>query len=549
VNRLRRGSLVVATIPLTVLGVVTVGAPTALAAPSDGYAAWTFGGTTNNFNGTVGLPAGFPATTFTTNSRTPPSPPLPSGSTVWLPAGSPFGAVFGSSQDKRYLSLRPAADGVGSPSTTTYTFADPTPTSGWGIALGDIDAEALTVSARDSSGAPVAGADLGLEGSFNYCAPSPRSSSCPGQVTVVPTATVGATSIQIEDAACPPANCDTQGEAAWFRPTVPLSSLTVVSTWKAGLPAYQTWFAGLSNAVSGTVSGDCNVGTAEVDVLLVDGPGGRVLATTTTAADGTYSFDRVLGQSGYRVRIDPPPGVAVDGPTSQAVNTTAGNATGVDFATVGSSRVRGSVVADGDPIAAVAVTLLQGGTQVDKTTTDSDGGYVFAGVPNGDYRVLITPPATFEAAGPTEHSVSVRCGNEQIVDTLLQKVYVVEGEITNAEGDPIPDAEVTISEPDGPVIATTTTDENGHFEIPGITEGEYELTIDPPAPDATQTLLIKVPLGKGGLPPIVVAPAGGAPSAEALPDVGGVSPGVLGLGLVMTLLGAGIVVWSRRPAG
>ena len=66
---------------------------------------------------------------FTTNSN---SPTLPSGVSAFLNTATPFGAAFGSSQDHVYLSPRLAAGNT--PSTTTFTFASPTPPSGWGFA-------------------------------------------------------------------------------------------------------------------------------------------------------------------------------------------------------------------------------------------------------------------------------------------------------------------------------------------------------------------------------------------------------------------------------
>ena len=94
---------------------------------------------------------------------------------------TPFGQVYGSSQNKGYLNLRPAADNAASPSITTYTFASPTPAAGWGFVLGDVDADQVLVRATGPGGAAVAVGDLGFQGVFNYCdVPSPRPGSCSG---------------------------------------------------------------------------------------------------------------------------------------------------------------------------------------------------------------------------------------------------------------------------------------------------------------------------------------------------------------------------------
>ncbi|GAA4370519.1 hypothetical protein GCM10023152_09790 [Agromyces bauzanensis] len=53
-----------------------------------------------------------------------------SGASTWLSEGTPVGAKYGSSRDEPYLNLRPKADSETAPSTTTYSFPTPTPTSG-----------------------------------------------------------------------------------------------------------------------------------------------------------------------------------------------------------------------------------------------------------------------------------------------------------------------------------------------------------------------------------------------------------------------------------
>ena len=296
--------LAAAAVAATGAGLVLVGTPgtaqaAAAAPPPAGYAAWTFTGTTTDYAGTLDLGNGFPATTFTTDSRTPPgasaadpSGAIGGGATVWLPAGSLFGAVYGSSQAQPYLSLRPRADNAGSPSTTTYTFDGPTPVGTWAVALGDIDAEILTVTATDATGGPVTGTELGVT-AFNYCDASPRSSSCSGQTApyVLPTVTVTAGAVTAQDPLCPPTDCDTQGASVSVQPAVPLRTLTVTSTWKQGFPAYQTWFATKRATITGAVIAPC-----------------------------ALPAPRPCGWSRPQVRCSPPPRPAQTGPTRSTIS-------------------------------------------------------------------------------------------------------------------------------------------------------------------------------------------------------------------------------------
>jgi len=172
----RRRRFTFALIPLVAL-LGALGAAPANAAPSDGYANWTTSGSAGAWAGTLSLPAGFPATALTSTSRT---LGLSGGGSSWLPADTPAGELVGSSRNKPYLSINPAANSAGSVSTTTFTFATPTPVGVWGAAFGDIDAEVLGVSATSATGTPVAAADLGVT-AFNYCftATTPNPAAAP----------------------------------------------------------------------------------------------------------------------------------------------------------------------------------------------------------------------------------------------------------------------------------------------------------------------------------------------------------------------------------
>lgn len=219
-----------------------VGFPGTAKAANENYAEWTISGTGGNYTGTMTLPHGLPAATFTSDSRAPAQ--LNSGATTWLSPATPFGATYGSSEDEQYPNLRPVADRPDAPSTTTYRFAAPTPTSGWGFALADVDADDVTVIATDANGNPVPVAGLGFQSVFNFCDASPRPAACAGETppydipTWVPDTTSG--TLVGHDAAA-----DTVGSTGWFQPTVPLSTLTFVFRQRAGLPVYQTWFAAL----------------------------------------------------------------------------------------------------------------------------------------------------------------------------------------------------------------------------------------------------------------------------------------------------------------
>jgi len=284
------------TIIVALVGAMGPWAPEASAQPVTGYAAWSEPtGSAASWTGsaTIASVPGVPDASYATNSL---SPVVPTGASTWLGASTPFGAVFGSSQGKPYLQAR-YTSGIQA-STTTFTFAGSTPTQrgalGWGFALGDIDADSVTLSATTVSGVPATAAELGWQGAFNFCDVSPRPSGCSGgDDTDVPVWDPTTSTLTGNGS-------DTSGAAGWFRPTVQLDSLTLVFTPITGLPVFNLWMAATGGAsVSGTVT--CRVAegvgppiagievglryNAELPVVV----GGEPL-TTTTDATGSYSF-------------------------------------------------------------------------------------------------------------------------------------------------------------------------------------------------------------------------------------------------------------------
>jgi hypothetical protein len=270
-----------------------VAGPSPVAAAPGVYAAWTFDevvdgdGRHQAYEGTMTLPD-VPAATWTSDARS--DSAVESGASTWLPDGSPFGGVYGSSQGQPYLRLRPMADTPTGASTTTYTFASPTPASGWAFALGDVDADQVEVSATDAMGAPVPVAGLGFQGVFNLCDASPRSSTCSGLTEPydLPSWQPGPTSGLLigNDAAN-----DTIGASGWFQPSVPLKTLTFVYTRRSGLPVYQTWFAALPGigTTTSTSTSTTSTSTSTTSATSTSTTSTTSTSTTSTSTTSTTS--------------------------------------------------------------------------------------------------------------------------------------------------------------------------------------------------------------------------------------------------------------------
>ncbi|WP_264028927.1 collagen binding domain-containing protein [Cellulosimicrobium sp. SH8] len=480
-----------ATLLLLLVTAVVVPAPAATAVTTAGWGAWDpLAGSAGAFTTTVRLPArGFPAATVTSDSRGG-QVGVQTGSTTWLSPATPPGAVFGSSQGQGYLNLRPRADNQTSPSTTTYTFERPTPAGGWAFVLGDIDADRAVVVARGADGQLVTGAQLGWQGGFNYCAVSPRP-SCTGTADDV--ATWDPVTGEVLGNA---AGLDTSGAAGWFRPTVPLTSLTVYFFQRSGFPVYQTWFASLARDVTGTArlqdpDDPAVTGPVAGATLTLFGPDGTVLATTTSGADGAYAFPGYAAAAGYTVEVIAPPapttdhpGYVVEGPARLPADLSTSDATLVDFLVreIVPVPVSGFVrTADGAPVPGAVVTLDgPGGPRT--ATTDSTGAYLLDDVPVGTHTFSVVPPPGYTVSTSPE-AVEVPAGSEVPItdqDFVVQAPAAVSGTVT-AGGAGVPGAVVTVSGP------------GGTFTVPTAADGTY--TVEGIAPGGEWTVSVEVPFG------------------------------------------------------
>ena len=399
-----------------------------------------------------------------------------SGTSVWLPQGSPVGAKYGSSINQPYLNLRPKADNASSPSTTTYAFNTPTPPSGWTFVLGDIDADQVQVRAIGPNGVALTAAQLGFRGGFNYCAPGVVGKpSCTGSATDVPTWNPATSTLTGNAAAV-----DTSGAAGWFEPNAPISSLSFVFTQRSGLPVYQTWFASLARDITGTVA-DVVSGPLDGVALTLTDRNGQIVGTTTTAGGGAYSFPGFLATDGYTVSITPPAGkIGVDAPSKPADLTTTDAV--VDFVVrdlvpvAVSGTVRDAL---GNPIPNVTVDIPGTGT----VTTGPDGTYLFDTVAAGTHTVGVpTAPAGYTVTTPPQ-TITIATGVEtpiENVDFVLTADPDISGTVT-ASGAGVSGVTVTATPNGGGTAVSTVTAADGTYTFARVPAGGYTVSITPPA--------------------------------------------------------------------
>lgn len=469
-------------------GLAIGGATSASAEPAGNWGTFTLSGASKAYTGTMTLP-GFPATTFTSNSR---QSTVVSGASTWQSAGTPSGQVYGTSRAQTYMNQRPFADSptAAGASTTTYTFDGATPgAQSWSFVLGDIDADQATISATVAGGGAATAEQLGYEGSYNSCSAAPAAGgwSC----TPDPDGTTGkdqptwdaATRTLTGNAAA----SDTAGASAWFTPTVSLTSLTITYQQRSGFPVYQTWFANRTAAISGTATLD---GTPIPGATVtVTAPRGTVY-TTTTDADGNYVFPQLPVIANYRVEVTPPAGA--DGPeqpqrVSLAVAGTPGGVDGTaDFAFTSPPEtvaVVGTVTDEDDhPAANVPVVIDVPGGDPIETTTNSDGVYTASDLP-ADTAVQVSVAGEPPVSITTGDAGAAPAEPEPIVAPPAV-IATVTG-VVSLDGTAVPAGVVVeLLDENGAVVGSDTTDADGRYVFATVT-GTYTVRTVVPAAGAT----------------------------------------------------------------
>ena len=208
-------------IPVTALALIGAGAfalpaiSSAANASGGVYATWT----TSGNGGDVSFAGSeLAAMTFTAKDST-----EQVAKSATMGAGTPFGERFGSSSGHAYL-LSGLASGH-SEGTLTFELSK-APTAGtWGFALGDVDAEDVTITATSQSGAAI-NTDSWFKGAFNSI--------------------TGDTDQPTWDAATQTlkgSGKDTNGASAWFEPNGAIKTITLTETKVTGFPSYQIWIA------------------------------------------------------------------------------------------------------------------------------------------------------------------------------------------------------------------------------------------------------------------------------------------------------------------
>ncbi|MEL6988846.1 MAG: SdrD B-like domain-containing protein, partial [Bacteroidota bacterium] len=247
---------------------------------------------------------------------------------------------------------------------------------------------------------------------------------------------------------------------------------------------------------------------------------GALIARFVTGPDGGYNSGP-LPPGDYTVTITPPAGYTAtydeDSGTASPDNTTdvtlapGDNHLTADFGLQGDASIgdyvwedsNGDGVQDGSEsgIEGVIVNLTDANGNIIATdTTDANGAYLFENLPPGDYTVTTTPPAGYdptydENSGTTSPDnttdVTIGIGDEHLTadfgyqgtaslgDTIYEDT---DGDGSQGADEPgIEGVVVTLTDADGNVVGTDTTDANGNYGFDNLPPGDYTVTVTPPA--------------------------------------------------------------------
>ncbi|MGW8377621.1 MFS transporter [Streptomyces sp. ODS28] len=132
---------------------------------------------------------------------------------------------------------------------------------------------------------------------------------------------------------------------------------------------------------------------------------------------------------------------------------------------------------DGSTVPRAALTLIDtSGRQVGRGATGDDGRYALSTPGSGAYVMIAA------AGGHQPQAVSVSVGEHPVeLDVVLGGAGRLAGNVLTADGLPVRDASVTLTDVRGDVVASTRSGREGGYVIGELVAGEYTLAASAPA--------------------------------------------------------------------
>ena len=368
--------------------------------------------------------------------------------------------------------------------------------------------------------------------------------------------------------------------------------------------------------MGGSVVDDLGRAIPNTTVVLTgtDDRGDPVSSSTTTGPDGSYAFEG-LRPGSYTVAetpADPASAMAARPPVRTGGDDSADDViSGIELAPGADSvdndfdettaSVGGTIFHDrdedgamdpGEPLLEGVTVTLTGtddlGNPVEiTTTTDENGDYSFDGLLGGTYTITESQPERFRDGSDQPGSA----GGDDSVNDIVSSIALAPGvdaddydfaelgvDITgtvwvDADEDGVRDPEesdrlggvvLTLIDPEGNTIATTTTDDGGNYEFSSVPSGDYVIVQDQPDSFDTTTpneIAVSVPLtglsevdfGEDATPTATptttTVPSVTPTPSTPLPASGSNSGLLVSWALSFVLVGAVLVLIGRRRSG
>ncbi|WTL29123.1 MFS transporter [Nocardia sp. NBC_01503] len=218
-------------------------------------------------------------------------------------------------------------------------------------------------------------------------------------------------------------------------------------------------------AISGCVHREDGNSIADAVLTLIDQRGHQV---SRALGDGDGSYSIGAPRAGGYVLI-----VSAHGYQPAAVTITVGRRSHqLDIALIGSGEISGTVrsAGRGAPLADVTVTLTDlYGDVVASAVTTADGAYVCRGVLAGTYTLV----AVADQMRPAASTLTVPDTGMLRHDVEVLPRAVLAGSASTDAGHAVPDAQITVLDEAGDLIAVTRTDDTGHYVVPNLADGRY----------------------------------------------------------------------------
>ncbi|MEH0417263.1 MFS transporter [Streptomyces sp. B21-083] len=132
---------------------------------------------------------------------------------------------------------------------------------------------------------------------------------------------------------------------------------------------------------------------------------------------------------------------------------------------------------DGTVVPRAALTLIDvTGAQIGRGASAEDGRYALSTPGSGTYVMIAA------AGGHQPQAVTVTVGERPVeLDLVLGGAGRLAGRVRSPDGNPVPDATVTLTDVHGEVVATTRSGYEGRYAITELMAGEYTLAVGSPA--------------------------------------------------------------------